>query len=231
MPFTEDQSVLLSEPLDPKAIKQISRGGRNADYISGFTAISAANRIFGFDGWNSDLVDIHCVESSQQENQNYAGRDNKRGYLVAYTARVRVTIGEQSHEDIGYGEGIDYTNVGQAHESAVKEAVTDALKRALRHWGDQFGLSLYDKDRDRTESPPAPSQAASKPAPKLTSKQVERLFAIAGKHGVTDAQIKTAVSKYGHQHTNELSAAQYDDLVARIEAKSPGTGAAQAEDA
>jgi hypothetical protein len=30
------------------------------------------------------------------------------------------------------------------HEKAYKEAETDAMKRALRHYGDQFGLCLYD---------------------------------------------------------------------------------------
>jgi hypothetical protein len=37
---------------------------------------------------------------------------------------------------------------GLAHESAVKEAVTDALKRALRSFGNPFGLALYDKTRE-----------------------------------------------------------------------------------
>lgn len=34
-----------------------------------------------------------------------------------------------------------------AHESAIKEAVTDALKRGLRSFGNPFGLALYDKSR------------------------------------------------------------------------------------
>ena len=35
-----------------------------------------------------------------------------------------------------------------AHESAVKEAVTDAFKRAFRGFGYPFGLALYDKSRE-----------------------------------------------------------------------------------
>ena len=34
-----------------------------------------------------------------------------------------------------------------AHESGAKEAVTDAIKRTLRSFGNQFGNSLYDKSR------------------------------------------------------------------------------------
>ncbi|MDM7954732.1 MAG: Rad52/Rad22 family DNA repair protein [Cyanobium sp. CZS 25K] len=35
--------------------------------------------------------------------------------------------------------------MGQAHESALKEAETDAMKRALMTFGHPFGLALYDK--------------------------------------------------------------------------------------
>ncbi len=35
--------------------------------------------------------------------------------------------------------------MGQAHESALKEAETDAMKRAFMTFGNPFGLALYDK--------------------------------------------------------------------------------------
>jgi hypothetical protein len=34
----------------------------------------------------------------------------------------------------------------EAHEMAVAGAVTDAMKRAFRQFGSQFGNSLYDRD-------------------------------------------------------------------------------------
>lgn len=37
-------------------------------------------------------------------------------------------------------------SIAEAHEKARKEAVTDALKRALRHYGAQFANDLYDED-------------------------------------------------------------------------------------
>jgi len=37
--------------------------------------------------------------------------------------------------------------MGDVIESAVKEAETDALKRALRSYGNTFGLALYDKSQ------------------------------------------------------------------------------------
>jgi hypothetical protein len=38
-------------------------------------------------------------------------------------------------------------NPGEAHESAIKEAETDAMKRALTTFGNPFGLALYDKEQ------------------------------------------------------------------------------------
>ncbi len=36
---------------------------------------------------------------------------------------------------------------GEARESALKEAETDAMKRALTTFGNPFGLALYDKEQ------------------------------------------------------------------------------------
>jgi len=43
---------------------------------------------------------------------------------------------------VGHGTG---ATLGEAHESALKEAETDATKRALTTFGNLFGLALYDK--------------------------------------------------------------------------------------
>ena len=48
--------------------------------------------------------------------------------------------------DVGHGQGFG-KSLGDAHDSAAKEAVTDALKRALRSFGNPFGLALYDKTK------------------------------------------------------------------------------------
>jgi recombination DNA repair RAD52 pathway protein len=49
-------------------------------------------------------------------------------------------------EGTGAGHGID-ADLGQAHESAIKEAESDAMKRAFMQFGNPFGLALYDKTR------------------------------------------------------------------------------------
>ena len=69
---------------------------------------------------------------------------------------MRITVGEGTgaqsiREGCGAGHGID-TDLGQAHESALKEAETDAIKRALMTFGNAFGLALYDKQQREVTS-------------------------------------------------------------------------------
>lgn len=52
---------------------------------------------------------------------------------------MRVTLQSGlSHEDCGSGEGINDSKI-KAHETAMKCAVTDAMKRAARHYGERLG--------------------------------------------------------------------------------------------
>ena len=65
-------------------------------------------------------------------------------------------------EGSGAGHGID-ADLGQAHESAIKEAETDAMKRALMTFGNPFGLALYDKQQREVSSSITTLQPAVKP--------------------------------------------------------------------
>jgi hypothetical protein len=61
-----------------------------------------------------------------------------------YWARVRVRVhGYESQSDVGCGIVVEQT--ADAHETAIKAAVTDGTKRGLRRWGRQFGNDLYEK--------------------------------------------------------------------------------------
>jgi hypothetical protein len=66
------------------------------------------------------------------------------GFGVTYICRVTIRVGDVARDGCGAGHGID-RDAGQAHESALKEAETDAMKRALMTFGNPFGLALYDK--------------------------------------------------------------------------------------
>jgi len=143
MTFTAEQRKALEAPLDPKHVASRSQGGSQVSYIEGWHAIAEANRIFGFDGWTRETVDLRQLGEPYEVNGKFR---------VNYSARVRIVAGGIVREGCGFGQGID-RDVGQAHESALKEAETDAMKRALMTFGNPFGLALYDKSRANVQSP------------------------------------------------------------------------------
>ena len=134
MTFTKEQTELLNQPIDPKVVAFRQQGNMQLAYLESWYVINEANRIFGFDGWQSETVQLDCVQSDD--------------FCVTYIAKVRVTIGDVIREGVGAGHGKgERVNLGDKHESAVKEAESDARKRALMQFGSQFGLSLYDRTK------------------------------------------------------------------------------------
>lgn len=60
---------------------------------------------------------------------------------------VRVTLSDGTyHEDIGYGSMENSKGKAAAFEKAKKEGTTDAMKRALKNFGNLLGNCLYDKE-------------------------------------------------------------------------------------
>lgn len=147
--FTDAQLKSLTAPLDRAHVRQRQQSGRSLDYVEGWWAIAEANRIFGFDSWTRETLELKCVS----ERERKIGKQGEVGWGVTYIAKVRVSVrtGGEDHrivvrEGCGTGHGID-RDLGQAHESALKEAETDAMKRALMTFGNPFGLALYDKEQ------------------------------------------------------------------------------------
>lgn len=158
MAFTDAQVAALNAKLDVRNVKQREQSGRKLSYIEGWHAIAEANEIFGFDAWTRETIDLRCV--SERQRQIGKGQYAKEGWGVSYLAKVRVMVGDVVREGCGTGHGID-ADLGLAHESALKEAETDAMKRALMTFGNRFGLALYDKDQANVEREPARFQAPS----------------------------------------------------------------------
>jgi len=143
--FSPEQIAALSAPLDPARICTRKQGRASVPYLKGWAVIEEANAIFGFDGWQRQTIFCQCVTQAERS----IGEERKPGWGVTYIARVRITVfagsrGLLIREGTGAGHGID-VDLGQAHESAIKEAETDAMKRALVTFGARFGLSLYDR--------------------------------------------------------------------------------------
>ena len=152
--------VLLDQDLDKKHVRSRKQGSDQLSYIEGWHAIAEANRIFGFGGWSCET--LAYAEQSREKIKNMKGFEQ---YKVSYTAHVRITVGGVTRDGLGYGSGFAPLNqgVGGAIEGAIKEAETDATKRALKSFGWQFGLALYDKSRAHVSDAPQAYQDAPKP--------------------------------------------------------------------
>ena len=148
MSFSLEQTAEMEKPLSRAFVKEREQAGRKFNYVEGWHVVSEANRIFGFGGWSRETITTACV----MEKERTIGRPPKEkpGWGVSYIARVRIHVGGIYRDGIGSGHGID-ADLGQAHESAIKEAETDATKRALSTFGNPFGLALYDKEQANVE--------------------------------------------------------------------------------
>jgi DNA recombination protein Rad52 len=136
MGFSAKQIKALKQNLDHRYVRTREVSGRELSYIEGWHAISEANRIFGFDGWNRETIDSRCV----------LARENRGSFVAVYTARVRISVQADGttiiREGHGTGEGRG-ASPGEVHDTALKAAETDATKRALATFGKSFGLALY----------------------------------------------------------------------------------------
>ncbi|MFY9078345.1 Rad52/Rad22 family DNA repair protein [Aliarcobacter cryaerophilus] len=155
--FDKKQLEILNQELDSSRIKTRDKGNISLSYIEGHDVIETANKIFGFGNWSYSISKLEHVSQEQNQNQNH---------VICYKAIVQVLIHSENHtldvsrEDVGFGTGVAKT-LSDAHEGAAKEAVTDALKRAMRSFGNQFGNSLYDKTKNHQVN--SESTLSSKP--------------------------------------------------------------------
>lgn len=124
----------LLQGLDQSVVRQRPQGRGNVSFVTGEHVKSTMNRIFGHDGWSYSVTDFKDGE-------------RPRGPYARAIVELRVFFANGStieRQDIGYGSASVKQSDGM--ELAGKEAVTDALKRCCASLGNQFGLSLYDKD-------------------------------------------------------------------------------------
>lgn len=172
--FTPEQVAKLKDKLSLDRVKSRKQGGTTVDYVEGYSVIEAANDIFGFGNWEGKIISL-MVEVREQTSD---------GWYVGYLCRYQITIWNAAHttnvmfDDVGWGNGSvknkTPSGLGSAIESATKEAVTDAMKRAWRNFGNQFGLALYDKEQrnvEQEEQPKAQSKQTQEQPKAQTQEQ------------------------------------------------------------
>lgn len=172
--FLADRVGELSKPLDANLIKERPGGGKKLKYISGKTAMDAANLIFGFGNWSFRLLSCDQVVLKDPLTDEAVGIEYKAVGELTIRGAVGpiVEIGSQpvaawnvfdlvmqrrinAAGEHGTVDESPFTAVEkkqarativEAHEQAKKAAATDVLKRCLRLYGDRFGLALYDEE-------------------------------------------------------------------------------------
>ena len=130
----------LERQLGPEYIStRPGAGGGKVHYLAAEKVINLANEVFGFNGWSSSIqnVQVDFVDEHPQSGK----------ITLGLSTIVRVTLRDGAfHEDVGYGHIENCKGKAAAFEKAKKESATDALKRALRNFGNVLGNCLYDKD-------------------------------------------------------------------------------------
>lgn len=128
----------LDKQLGPEYIATRSNGSAGkVSYLESHKVIGLANEVFGFNGWSSTVKDISIDFVDERPD----GR-----YNIGLTVVVRITLRDGAfHEDVGYGSIENCKGKAAAFEKCKKEGTTDAMKRALRTFGNVLGNCLYDK--------------------------------------------------------------------------------------
>ncbi len=146
----------LEQELDakiPRAVVSERDGGngRRLSYLEGHYVIDRLNKVFGHLNWGKEILDVKEVVNK-----------TTRGEFPAYLVRVKLTVQVPLNDGSGlfkfivkegYGYGSD-KSPQNAHELAIKEAVTDGLKVAAKDLGMSLGLALYDRTQENVQDEP-----------------------------------------------------------------------------
>ena len=152
--------MLATKPLVTDLSSRPGPGNKKLTYLSGDSVTRSLNEIFTYTGWNLQIVktdQVLCVDTkaavfpasnaAQKSNgpaTTSAPKQHQPMWNVAYLSHVRITLTKSGtyREDLGAGDAMD-KNLGTAIQHAIKASITDAMKRAARHFGDKLGNSLY----------------------------------------------------------------------------------------
>jgi hypothetical protein len=110
-------------------------GGQSLSYVSGIYVINKMNEIFGAGGW--------AYEATVQRESLEQGADGK--WRAVYSSRCVLTFDGALGPIVDYGAGNKKgSEIGEVIEHAIKEAVTDSLKRCCKSLGHCMGGALYE---------------------------------------------------------------------------------------
>lgn len=145
-PLTVEQLQALHADLHPARVAHRSQGNQNLSYMEAYDIKAMLIRVFGYGGFSADCLDARILREVEvpQANQRPDEPNPRTNWQITAQATVRITIPQTG---VTYTETAVATNsqpqYGEAADTAMKSAESDALKRAAIYLGTQFGLSLY----------------------------------------------------------------------------------------
>ncbi|NUR65976.1 MAG: hypothetical protein HOQ47_09455 [Streptomyces sp.] len=139
--LTEQQAAFLLSPISDKRVRNLN----GLSHLEAWDVRRQLIRVFGFEGFTIETQSLDCVAQIEIKN------GDRSRWTVVYRAQVRLTVRSTDgrtltvFEDASAGDAINQPKLGDAHDFAMKTALSQALKRCAVNLGDQFGLSLYNE--------------------------------------------------------------------------------------
>ncbi len=146
MTLTSTQVDALLAPLHPSRVRQ----AQGQAHLEAWDVRRHLLRVFGWGGWDFTVVSCDLVAQLDTPPPSSGG---KTRYTVVYRVLGRLTIKDPAgqvlavYEDGATGDAANQPSLGDAHDMAMKTALSQALKRCAMNLGDGFGLSLYNNGR------------------------------------------------------------------------------------
>jgi recombination DNA repair RAD52 pathway protein len=147
--LTDKQRAYLGQGISPGRVQKL----RGMAHLEAWDVRRYLIRVFGYGGWDFEVLETELVHASVTEREKKDKDGNPyTAYLhtVVYRVTGRLVLKDESgeviasYDDGAAGDAINQPSVGDAHDMALKTAMSQAIKRCAVNLGDQFGLSLYD---------------------------------------------------------------------------------------
>ncbi len=146
MSLTDAQIQALLAPIDPGRVRQV----QGNSHLEAWDVRRWLLRIFGWGGWQFDVISSELVS---QRSIWEAETSLKGRHSVVYRVVGRLVIRDPegvfvtSWEDGAVGDAQNQPSLGDAHDQALKTAMSQALKRCAINLGEVGGLPLYNGGR------------------------------------------------------------------------------------
>lgn len=140
------QYDFLLGQLNPNRVRQL----RGNSHLEAWDVRRHLIRVFGFGGFDIETKSLDLVAQIEHTVDKEGKKLPFPRWTVVYRAEIRLVVKNpdgtvlQVFEDGAAGDAQNQPSLGDAHDQAMKTALSQGLKRCAVNLGDQFGLSLYN---------------------------------------------------------------------------------------